>query len=261
MEKGMRELPRVRGVTGPPAGGSAPYAAAAAYGDGGAAATPLCAHQPRLCGAPSPPVSPASRAPCTRARSPQTCSRRSSSRSRSAASDCTPQSMVRGSGRLQGTLQGARQHGPGRIAQAASPRAHGRVAVVLQCRPGPRADRQPAARRKRTLQPGPACPPPPRLPPDPRPTAFIRVRPAAAGEGRYFVRVPKGTNASEFVVKDDTVVVDEEDMSEWGGGWAVGGVGWGLECARAHRWRGCRQVAGRGWRCGGGGAGRGAVGH
>lgn len=44
--------------------------------------------------------------------------------------------------------------------------------------------------------------------------AFIRVRPAAAGEGRYFVRVPKGTNASEFVVKDDTVVVDEEDMTD-----------------------------------------------
>jgi hypothetical protein len=30
------------------------------------------------------------------------------------------------------------------------------------------------------------------------PAAFVRVRPALAGEGRYFVRVPPGTNAANF---------------------------------------------------------------
>lgn len=30
------------------------------------------------------------------------------------------------------------------------------------------------------------------------PTAIIRVRPAFAGEGRYFVRVPEGTNRNRF---------------------------------------------------------------
>ena len=37
----------------------------------------------------------------------------------------------------------------------------------------------------------PATPPPP---------AFVRVRPALAGEGRYFVRVPRGTNAEDYQV-------------------------------------------------------------
>lgn len=32
--------------------------------------------------------------------------------------------------------------------------------------------------------------------------AFVRVRPAPAGEGRYFVRVPPGTNAGNYVVQE-----------------------------------------------------------
>ncbi|KAL6770902.1 hypothetical protein ACKKBF_B33170 [Auxenochlorella protothecoides x Auxenochlorella symbiontica] len=32
--------------------------------------------------------------------------------------------------------------------------------------------------------------------------AYVRVRPALAGEGRYFVRVPPGTNAGRFVVEE-----------------------------------------------------------
>lgn len=32
--------------------------------------------------------------------------------------------------------------------------------------------------------------------------AYVRVRPALAGEGRYFVRVPPGTNAARFVVDE-----------------------------------------------------------
>jgi hypothetical protein len=57
----------------------------------------------------------------------------------------------------------------------------------------------------------------------------VRVRPAYAGEGRYFVRVPKGTNAMEFKLRDDSVVVDEDDVGEaWGGGGGVQGVGMGV---------------------------------
>lgn len=52
--------------------------------------------------------------------------------------------------------------------------------------------------------PGPA--------PHPRPAAFVRVRPAFAGEGRYFVRVPKGTNCGRFKLQDEELVVTEADM-------------------------------------------------
>ena len=39
---------------------------------------------------------------------------------------------------------------------------------------------------------------PPRSPSRPSPTVFVRVRPAHAGDGRYFVAVPRGTNASRY---------------------------------------------------------------
>ncbi|KAI8475980.1 MAG: hypothetical protein J3K34DRAFT_464345 [Monoraphidium minutum] len=44
--------------------------------------------------------------------------------------------------------------------------------------------------------------------------AVVRVRPAYAGDGRYFVRVPKGTNSDRFVLDDDEQIVDEEDLPE-----------------------------------------------
>lgn len=51
--------------------------------------------------------------------------------------------------------------------------------------------------------------------------AYVRVRPAFVGEGRYFVRVPPGTNSDRFVLQDDTVVVSEEDMQREPGEWRL----------------------------------------
>lgn len=35
--------------------------------------------------------------------------------------------------------------------------------------------------------------------------AWVRVRPAFAGEGRYFVRVPEGTNRDRFAFEGDNM--------------------------------------------------------
>jgi hypothetical protein len=40
----------------------------------------------------------------------------------------------------------------------------------------------------------------------------VRVRPAFAGEGRYFVRVPEGTNQGLFEV-DKPVEIDMKDIT------------------------------------------------
>lgn len=44
--------------------------------------------------------------------------------------------------------------------------------------------------------------------------AFVRVRPAFAGEGRYFVRVPKGTNGKRFELLDQNEEVDAESVTQ-----------------------------------------------
>ena len=42
----------------------------------------------------------------------------------------------------------------------------------------------------------------------------MRVRPAFAGEGRYFVVVPKGTNCDRFALGDEERLVTEEDAED-----------------------------------------------
>jgi hypothetical protein len=44
--------------------------------------------------------------------------------------------------------------------------------------------------------------------------ATVRVRPAFAGEGRYFVRVPEGTNRGNFELFGEPEPVSEEEMCE-----------------------------------------------
>lgn len=46
--------------------------------------------------------------------------------------------------------------------------------------------------------------------------AFVRVRPAFAGEGRYFVRVPPGTNASDYQPMKPKVVPEEKLDIDYG---------------------------------------------
>lgn len=46
------------------------------------------------------------------------------------------------------------------------------------------------------------------------PTAVVRVRPAFAGEGRYFVRVPDGTNSGRFLFDDGNNKKDQIPMEQ-----------------------------------------------
>ncbi len=42
-------------------------------------------------------------------------------------------------------------------------------------------------------------------------TAYVRIRPANAGEGRYFVRVPEGTNSWRVSMEE----VENYDEETW----------------------------------------------
>jgi hypothetical protein len=44
--------------------------------------------------------------------------------------------------------------------------------------------------------------------------AYVRVRPAFAGEGRYFVRVPEGTNKERFAFDDGNNMRDGLSVGE-----------------------------------------------
>lgn len=46
--------------------------------------------------------------------------------------------------------------------------------------------------------------------------AFVRVRPALTGEGRYFVRVSPGTNADDYRLEEPSLVTDAQlDINAW----------------------------------------------
>lgn len=52
------------------------------------------------------------------------------------------------------------------------------------------------------------------LPPWCPPAAYVRVRPAFAGEGRYFVRVPEGANKERFAFDDGNNLRDGLSVGE-----------------------------------------------